>query len=122
MKNRKTYTVYGIKNCDTVKKALKWLDDNAIPYEFHDYKSLGITKEKLKEWAAQVGVDTLLNRKGMTWRKLTEKEQASAGTVNGAMALMQSKTSVIKRPLIELDGEVKLVGFNADEYTALKKK
>ncbi len=122
MKNQKTYTVYGIKNCDTVKKALKWLNDNAVPYEFHDYKLLGISKEKLKDWAVQVGVDTLLNRKGMTWRKLTEKEQASAGTFNGAMALMQSKTSVIRRPLIELDGEVKLVGFNPDEYTTLKKK
>ncbi len=122
MKNQKTYTVYGIKNCDTVKKALKWLNDNAVPYEFHDYKLLGISKEKLKDWAVQVGVDTILNRKGMTWRKLTEKEQASAGTVNGAMALMQSKTSVIRRPLIELDGEVKLVGFNPDEYTTLKKK
>ncbi len=120
MNKVQTYTVYGIKNCDTVKKALTWLDKHGISYTFHDYKSRGIEREKLKDWVAQVGVDALLNRKGMTWRKLTDKEQADAANARGALTLMESKTSVIKRPLIEYYGKVVLLGFDPDAYKSLQ--
>ncbi len=116
MKETKTLTVYGIRNCDTVKKALKWLDAKKVPYVFHDFKSKGIDKKKLNDWVAQVGYDSLLNRKGMTWRKLTDAEQSAAANKSGAIALMMEKTSVIKRPVIESDGKVLAIGFDEGVY------
>jgi arsenate reductase (glutaredoxin) len=112
-----TFIVYGIKNCDTVKKALTWLDKHKVNYEFHDYKSKGISDNKLKSWVKQVGWEGLVNRKGMTWRQLDEDVKASVTSASGALALMKEKTSVIKRPLIELKGTVVTVGFSEDEYS-----
>lgn len=108
--------VYGIKNCNTVKSALDWLKKKKIDFEFHDYKSKGITPEKLKEWSKQVGWETLVNKKGMTWRKLDDKTKAEIATLTAAIDLMKSQTSVIKRPLIEVNGKVVAVGFDEKEY------
>ena len=109
-------TVYGIKNCNTVKSALDWLKKNNIEFDFHDYKSKGITKEKLKEWSRQVGWESLVNKRGTTWRQLDESTQAKITSENAAIALMMEKTSVIKRPLIEDNGKVVALGFDEAAY------
>ena len=108
--------VYGIKNCNTVKSALDWLKKKKVDYEFHDYKSKGITASKLKEWSKQVGWETLVNKKGMTWRKLDDKAKAKVINLKEAIELMINQTSVIKRPLVELKGKVIAVGFDEEEY------
>lgn len=108
--------VYGIKNCSTVKSALDWLRKNNIEFEFHDYKSKGISESKLRDWSRQVGWERLVNKRGTTWRQLDEKIQNSITGEKPAMALMQEKTSVIKRPLIESDGKILALGFEEEEY------
>ena len=109
-------TVYGIKNCNTVKSALDWLKKNKVEYEFHDYKSKGITDAKLKEWSKQVGWESLVNKRGTTWRQLDEAVQKKITSESAAIALMKDKTSVIKRPLIEENGKVLALGFDEDGY------
>jgi len=109
-------TVYGIKNCNTVKSALDWLKNHKVEFEFHDYKSKGITESKLKGWSKQVGWESLVNKRGTTWRQLDEKVQAKVTSESAAIALMIEKTSVIKRPLIEEDGKVIALGFDEKEY------
>ncbi len=108
--------LYGIKNCNTVKSAIDWLKKNKIDFEFHDYKKSGVTDSKLKDWSRQVGWENLVNKRGTTWRKLDEPTQARVMSEPAAIALMKDKTSVIKRPLIEVDGRVVLLGFDADGY------
>ena len=110
--------VYGIKNCNTVKKALDWLKKHKIEYEFYDYKTQGITDAKLKEWIKQVGWESLVNKKGTTWRQLGDDVKVKVTTQAAAIALMKEKTSVIKRPLIEQDGKVLVLGFDEKEYEA----
>lgn len=107
--------IYGIKNCDTVKKALKWLDDHNLNYEFHDFKKLGVSPEKLEEWAEKLGWEPLLNKKGTTWRKLEPEAQIRIKDKAAAFSLMQEKSSVIKRPLIESEGKV-VIGFDETTY------
>ena len=109
-------TVYGIKNCNTVKTALDWLKKNKVDFEFHDYKSKGISEAKLKSWIKQVGWESLVNKRGTTWRQLDEKIQNKVTNESSAIALMMEKTSVIKRPLIESDGKVVVLGFDETEY------
>lgn len=109
-------TVYAIPNCNTVKKALDWLQKNKIAYEFHDYKKKGITATVLTNWCKQVGWETLVNKKGATWRQLTPDVQASITTQKAAIALMMEKTSIIKRPLIEENGKILALGFDETEY------
>jgi Spx/MgsR family transcriptional regulator len=109
-------TLYGIKNCNTVKKAIDWLKKNKIDFEFHDYKTQGITEAKLKEWNKQVGWESLVNKRGTTWRQLDEKEQNKITNASAAIALMREKTSIIKRPLIEENGRVLALGFDEEEY------
>jgi arsenate reductase (glutaredoxin) len=111
------YVVYGIKNCDTVKKALQWLDHHKIDYTFHDFKSKGVTETTLKNWSKQVGWEPLVNKKGLTWKRLLPLQQQSVTTQSSAVQLMQSNTSVIKRPVIELDGAVVSVGFDESLFT-----
>ena len=111
-----TLIVYGIKNCNTVKTALDWLKKNKIDFEFHDYKSKGIAEAKLKDWSKQVGWESLVNKRGTTWRKLDDKTQAGITHATEAIALMKEMTSVIKRPLIEVDGKVVALGFDEAEY------
>lgn len=108
--------VYGIKNCNTVKSALGWLADNKIEYEFYDYKSKGITEAKLKEWCSQVGWESLVNKRGTTWRQLDPAIQEKVRNQSSAIALMKEKTSVIKRPLIESGNKVIALGFDPDSY------
>lgn len=109
--------VYGIKNCNTVKSAVEWLKKNKIEFEFHDYKKSGITASKLSDWSKQVGWESLVNKRGTTWRQLDEPTQKKVTSEKTAIALMLEKTSVIKRPLIEENGKVVLLGFDEDEYT-----
>ncbi|HMP98971.1 MAG TPA: ArsC family reductase [Cyclobacteriaceae bacterium] len=108
--------VYGIKNCNTVKSALDWLKKKKIEFEFHDYKSKGISAAKLKDWSKQVGWEALLNKRGTTWRKLDEAEQQKIKSEKAAIELMLEKTSIIKRPLIERNGKVLLLGFDEAAY------
>lgn len=110
--------VYGIKNCDTVKKALNWLKANNKIFEFHDYKKEGITTEKLQSWCSQVGWENLLNRRGTTWRKLDEETRNAVTDETQAMNVMLTNTSIIKRPVIEKDGKVLMVGFDEASYSA----
>ena len=108
--------LYGIKNCNTVKTALDWLRKHKIEFEFHDYKAKGITEAKLKDWSKQVGWESLVNKRGTTWRQLDEAVQSKVTNEKSAIALMKEKTSVIKRPLIEVDGKVIVLGFDEGEY------
>lgn len=114
--------VYGIKNCNSVKKALDWLTENGIAYTFHDFKKEGVTEVKLKEWEAAVGWETLLNRRGTTWRNLDPDTQAQVVDGNRARSLMVEQTSIIKRPVIETDAGEILVGFDAQIYEEKLKK
>ncbi|SFN26078.1 ArsC family reductase [Marinobacter pelagius] len=106
--------LYGIKNCDTVKKARKWLDDQGISYEFHDFKKEGLSSEKLSEWEQAIGWETLLNRRGTTWRKLPDEVRDNINA-QSAHDIMLENPSIIKRPVVERGSEV-FVGFKADEW------
>ena len=108
--------VYGIKNCDTVKKSTEWLKGNNLQFEFHDYKSKGISEEKLREWTNQVSWEILVNKKGTTWKKLDESVKNKVTDVASAVELMKEHTSLIKRPVIENNGRIIAVGFNEKEY------
>jgi len=107
-------TIYGIKNCDTMKKARAWLDARGVAYDFHDYKTAGIAKDKLKGWSDKLGWETLLNRAGTTFKKLPDADKESI-TENKALALMLAQPSMIKRPVLELGGKL-LVGFKPEIY------
>jgi arsenate reductase len=109
-----TTTIYGIKNCDTMKKARAWLDDRGVAYDFHDYKSMGIAKDKLKSWSDKLGWETLLNRAGTTFKKLPDADKEGL-TEKKALALMLDQPSMIKRPVLELGGKL-LVGFKPEIY------
>ncbi|MGF2736060.1 ArsC family reductase [Marinobacter sp. DUT-1] len=106
--------LYGIKNCDTVKKARKWLDDQGISYDFHDFKKDGLSSEKLSEWEQAIGWEPLLNRRGTTWRKLPDEVRDTI-SAQSAHDIMLENPSIIKRPVVEHDGDV-FVGFKADEW------
>jgi arsenate reductase len=110
-------TIYGIKNCDTMKKARAWLDARKVAYAFHDYKASGIDKATLESWARKVGWETLLNRSGTTFRKLADADKQRL-TEKKAIALMMEQPSMIKRPVLELGGGKLLVGFKPAEYSA----
>ena len=109
-------TIYGIKNCDTLKKARAWLDKRGVDYAFHDYKTAGIERARLEQWEKKVGWESLLNRAGTTFRKLPDKDKAG---LNGkkALALMLAQPSMIKRPVLDLGGGKLLVGFEPDVYS-----
>jgi len=109
--------VYGIKNCNTVKSALDWLNRHKVKFEFHDYKKSGIAVGRLNEWCGQVGWENLVNKRGTTWRQLDETIKKRVVNEKAAIALMMEKTSVIKRPLIEKNGKVLLLGFDEAEYS-----
>jgi arsenate reductase (glutaredoxin) len=107
-------TIYGIKNCDTMKKARSWLDHQSIIHRFHDYKVSGIERERLALWCSSLGWERVLNRNGTTFRKLSETERSNLDE-HKALALMLAQPSIIKRPVLELDGLV-LVGFSPESY------
>ena len=113
---RVTATIYGIKNCDTMKKARAWLDAHCLAYSFHDYKAEGIDRKRLEAWTKSVGWETLLNRAGTTFRKLPEKDKQGL-TAAKAIVLMLDQPSMIKRPVLDLDGKL-VVGFKPEIYKA----
>lgn len=110
-------TMYGIANCDTIKKAKKWLDSHSIEYQFHDYKKLGIDAPTVTKAIQQFGVDTVVNKRGTTYRKLSDEEKSNLDESN-AVSLLSANTSMIKRPILTADDNI-LVGFNANDYAAL---
>jgi arsenate reductase len=107
-------TIYGIKNCDTMKKARTWLDDHGVAYAFHDYKAEAIDGQRLQAWAKAVGWETLLNRAGATFRKLPDKDRVNV-TEKKAIALMLAQPSMIKRPVLEVGAKL-IVGFKPETY------
>ena len=109
-------TIYGIKACDTMKKARDWLDSHGVTYAFHDYKIVGIDRAHLERWSGQVGWEVLLNRSGTTFRKLPEADKAPLDQAK-AIELMLAQPSMIKRPVLDL-GDRLLVGFKPDAYDA----
>ncbi len=111
-----TVTIYGIKNCDTMKKARAWLDRHGVAYVFHDYKTAGVAKSQLEAWAKQVGWEVLLNRAGTTFRALPDRDKDGL-TQKKAIALMAAQPSMIKRPVVET-GTKLLVGFKPEVYEA----
>lgn len=110
--------MYGIRNCDTVKKARAWLDEQGVDYRFHDYKLSGIEADRLNRWSGEVGWETLLNRAGTTFRKLSDAQKQDLDA-RKAVALMLGQPSMIKRPVVELNGKL-VVGFKSELYKALK--
>ncbi len=114
MVRAKTVTIYGIRNCDTMKKARAWLDKRGVAYEFHDYKAVGVERARLEGWVREAGWETLLNRAGTTFRKLPEREREGLSE-RKAIALMLAQPSMIKRPVLEAGGRL-LVGFRPEEY------
>lgn len=111
-------TVYGIPNCDSVKKARKWLADHDVAPVFHDFKKSGIAPDHLSEWLASLGWERLLNRKGSTWRQLDEATQASVNDAASASALMLAHPSVVKRPVVKWPDGRLTVGFDAESFAA----
>ncbi|MFN4017173.1 MAG: ArsC family reductase [Reyranella sp.] len=110
-------TIYGIKNCDTMKKARAWLDKKGVTYDFHDYKVAGVEAARLEGWVRKVGWEVLLNRAGTTFRKLPDSDKEDL-TERKAIALMVAQPSMIKRPVLEVGAKL-VVGFKPDQYEAL---
>ena len=109
--------IYGIPNCDTIKKARKWFDTNNIEYAFHDYKKSGVPESELKKWAKKAGWELLLNRRGTTWRKLSDKDKDNINETS-AIKIMLENPSIIKRPVL-VSGKKLLIGFNEEDYQQL---
>lgn len=114
-----TITLYGIPNCNTVKKARDWLTEHNIDYHFHDFKKVGVNTEKLNQWLNQVPENKLINRSGLTWRGLDEQTKNAITNNAQAIQLMLDKTSVIKRPILEKDSKILAIGFIEAEYQTL---
>jgi len=108
--------LYGITNCDTVKRARGWLADQGVGHRFHDFKKAGVPAEALARWAGAAGWEKLLNRQGTTWRKLAEADQAAVTDAAAALRLMQAQPSVIKRPVVEWPDGAVTVGFDATAW------
>jgi len=114
--------LYGIPNCNTVKKAQDWLKNNGNDFEFHDFKKKGVTTEKLTEWFNAFGWEKVINRAGLTFKKLGKEEQAAINSADKAINYLINNTSAIKRPIVEIDGKAVLLGFKEDEYQNLLAK
>lgn len=108
--------MYGIANCNTVKKARAWLDQHCAEYQFHDFKKHGLEPELAQSWLQQIGWESLINRKGLTWRGLSAEQKLVIKDNNSALPLLLEKTSVIKRPLLEQDGKLLHIGFDDVSY------
>ena len=109
--------IYGIPNCDTMKKSRRWLEANGIVYDFHDYKKLGVPEKNLKNWVKQTGWETILNKRGTTWRKLDDDLKDNIDEA-AAIQVMLNNPSIIKRPILE-SGKLLLIGFDEDQYKRL---
>lgn len=120
----KTITLFGIPNCDTVKKARTWLETNAIPFQFHNFKKDGLAQAQVETWLSQIELDILINRKGTSWRALSEEQKNLANDRDGAIHLMVAQPSLIKRPVLQIneDGIKHLgVGFKPEIYQSIFK-
>lgn len=117
--DKMSLVVYGIPNCNTVKKARTWLDEQGQPFAFHDYKKQGVPADRLDAWIKQVGWEVLVNRQGTTWRQLDDVTKAGVVDAASARALMLDKASVIKRPVIEQTDRVLVVGFDDKKVAEL---
>lgn len=110
--------LYGIQNCDQVKKARAWLEAQAVPFTFHDFKKQGLTAELAQEWLKRLGTDTLINRKGTTWRALPDARKALVDKASGAIALIVEQPSLVKRPVLAWQAHLS-VGFDPEKYATL---
>ncbi|PYF78627.1 arsenate reductase [Marinomonas alcarazii] len=108
-------TIFGIKNCDTMKKAFRWLDDNNLEYHFHDYKKAGVDETLAKTWVEALGWENVINKRGTTWRKLDDEVKNTIDSEK-AVNIMLAQPSIIKRPLLMLDNSEFLLGFSSEEY------
>ena len=108
--------LYGIPNCNTVKKAQDWLKANNINFEFHDFKKKGITEEKLKEWFEVFGEDKVINKNGLTFKKLSKDEQSLINSTEKIIEYLMSATSAIKRPILERNGKAIAIGFDEEVF------
>lgn len=112
-----TPVLYGIKNCDTVRKARRWLDEHSVEYRFHDFRTDGLDLDRLGAWAAELGWESLINRRGTTWRQLPEVQRTDLDE-SRALALMLEHPALIKRPVLDL-GRQRRIGFDAERYASL---
>ena len=125
MTNSLKITLYGIPNCDTVKKARVWLDDNKIAFTFHNFKKDGLTSSVVEEWLSKLDLDTIINRKGTTWRALTDEQKQSANDTQTAIALILEYPSIIKRPVLTIQSQKEIdisVGFKPELFTSIFKR
>lgn len=125
MTNSLKITLYGIPNCDTVKKARVWLDDNKIAFTFHNFKKDGLTSSVVEEWLTKLDLDTIINRKGTTWRALTDEQKQSANDTQTAIALILEYPSIIKRPVLTIQSQKEIdisVGFKPELFTSIFKR
>lgn len=114
--------VFGIPNCDTVKQARTWLEAYRYPFEFHNFKKEELSQEQIQIWLQKITLNELINRKGTTWRALSEIQQAQLNTIEGALQLLPAHSSVIKRPVLQIENEGLLhvgTGFSADQYQSI---
>ncbi len=111
-------TIYGISNCDTVRKARKWLEAEAIAFDFHDFRKQGLNAEQVARWCAAAGLDKVLNKRGTTWRQLPDEVKATTDEA-ALQALLVAQPTLIKRPVLELDDGRIEISFKADQYAAL---
>ncbi len=112
--------LYGISNCDTVKKARRWLEQNGVDFRFHDLRKDGLERSQLESWERELGWESLLNRRGTTWRKLPEEQKAGINDAQSAIDLMLAQPSIIKRPLLVIQGKT-ILGFSEESYSKLFK-
>ena len=110
-------TIYGIRNCDSMKKAMRWLDERGVEYRFHDYRKDGLDVARLEAWEKELGWEVLLNRRGQLWRKLPQSQRDSIDR-GSALKLMQDNPGIIKRPLLDL-GKRRVIGFSPETYLQL---
>ena len=111
--------IYGIPNCDIIKKATSWLKAHDLAFEFHDYKTKGVEATRLQSWFDQVGFEKIFNKRSTTWKELPSEIQSSVTSPETAIPVLQQHTSIIKRPVLEKDGKVFCVGFAENEYEKL---
>ena len=109
-------TMFGIKNCDTIKKARRWLDEQGVAYQFHDYRADGLDEQLLRDFVARLGWEPLLNTRGTTWRKLDEAQRNACDNADAAIALMLEQPAMIKRPLLDDGKGHALLGFSSESY------
>ena len=124
MQSTESITLYGIPNCDTVKKARVWLQEQGIDFVFHNFKKDGLDRDTIETWLTQVGLDVLINRKGTTWRALSDEQKVSCANRDDAIALMLASPSVIKRPVLQIkaaNAQHIAVGFSSQQYQPLFK-